>query len=235
MNLLLVEKEKISETGVFTATPEQSLHIAGVLHGKAGDRIKVGVLGGKIGEAELITPSKREAQLRILSLDKMPPEKKKLKFVIALPRPQSFKKCLHFIASAGIPEATFIQTSRVEKSYWNSAAMTPESIAEELFLGLEQGVDTILPRLNFYRSFRDWKQQEAEALTCRRLVAHPIDAAPCPRDMGSEELVVAIGPEGGFIAAEIERFRELGFECVELGSNILRVEFALSYITGRLS
>ncbi len=235
MNLLLTEKEKISESGVFTATPEQSLHIAGVLHGKAGDRIKTGVLGGKIGEAELIVPSKREAQLRIITLDKEPPEKKKIKFVIALPRPQSFKKCLHFLASAGIPEATFIQTSRVEKSYWNSAAMTPESIADELFLGLEQGVDTILPRLNFFRSFRDWKQQEAETLTCRRLVAHPVNAVPCPRDLGGEDLLVAIGPEGGFIAAEIERLRELGFECVELGSHILRVEFALSYITGRLS
>lgn len=235
MNLLLVAEEKINDSGVFTATPEQSLHIAGVLHGKSGDRIKIGILNGKIGEAELIMPSKREAQLKILTLDKTPPLKKKLKFVIALPRPQSFKKCLHFLSSAGIPEASFIQTARVEKSYWSSAAMQPDKINEEIILGLEQGVDTIPPRLNFYQSFRDWKEQEGEVLTGHRFVAHPVNAVPCPRDLGQEELVVAIGPEGGFIPAEIERFGELGFECVELGSHILRVEFALSYITGRLS
>lgn len=232
--LLLVPREKVGNDGVFTATPAQSLHIAGVLHGKAGDRIKVGVLNGKIGEAELIVPSKKEAQLRILSLEKEPPQKKRLKFVIALPRPQSFKKCLHFLASAGIPEASFIHTSRVEKSYWNSASMTPEAIAEEVFLGLEQGVDTVPPKLNFYRTFRDWKNT-AENLTCRRLVAHPINAVPCPRDLGTEDVVAAIGPEGGFVPAELDRFRELGFESVELGSHILRVEFAVAYITGRLS
>lgn len=234
MNLLLTHAEKINDQGIFTATPEQSLHIAGVLHGKAGDRIKVGVLHGKIGEAELIFPSKHEAQLRILSLDKEPPAKKKLKFVIALPRPQSFKKCLHFLASAGIPEASFIQTARVEKSYWNSAALITEAIADEVFLGLEQGVDTVPPKLNFYHTFRDWKNT-AENLTCRRLVAHPVHAFPCPRDLGNEEIVAAIGPEGGFVPAEMERFQELGFDCVELGNHILRVEFALAYMTGRLS
>lgn len=235
MNLLLIPAEKIDNSGVFTATPEQSAHIAGVLHGTVGDRIKVGVLNGPIGEAELIAPSKREARLKILSLDKTPPPKKKLKFVIALPRPQSLKKCLHFLASAGIPDASFIQTARVEKSYWNSTAMQQDYITKEVISGLEQGVDTVPPRLSFYRSFRDWKEQEGKILTCRRFVAHPVNAMSCPRDLGKEDLVVAIGPEGGFIPAEIERFGELGFECVELGSHILRVEFALSYITGRLS
>lgn len=235
MNLLLIPAEKIDNSGVFTATPEQSAHIAGVLHGTVGDRIKVGVLNGPIGEAELIAPSKRDARLKILSLDKTSPPKKKLKFVIALPRPQSFKKCLHFLASAGIPDASFIQTARVEKSYWNSTAMQQDYITKEVISGLEQGVDTVPPRLSFYRSFRDWKEQEGKILTCRRFVAHPVNAMSCPRDLGKEDLVVAIGPEGGFIPAEIERFGELGFECVELGSHILRVEFALSYITGRLS
>ena len=234
MNLLLVKPEQISADGVFTATPEQSLHIAGVLHGKAGDRIKVGVQNGNIGEAELLTPDKRKAMLKILHLDKVPPTKKKLRFLIALPRPQSFKKCLHFLASAGIPEATFIQTARVEKSYWNSAAMTSEAIADEVFLGLEQGVDTVPPKLNFFRSFREWKKT-ADTISGRRLIAHPFQAVPCPASLPNEEIFAAIGPEGGFLMDEVNAFKELGFECVELGSYILRVEFALAYMAGRLS
>ena len=235
MNLLTVSPGQIDGDGTFSASPEQSEHIACILHANAGDRIRTGVLGGKIGFAELIEPSKRKAKLRILTLEKDPPAKKKLQFVIALPRPQSFKKCLHFIASAGIPCASFIQTERVEKSYWNSAAMRPEAVERELIEGLEQGVDTILPEIRFFRSFREWKQcSGTESFPGRKLIAHPVGALPCPA-ASAEPVLAAIGPEGGFIPSEVETFRELGFECVSLGGYILRVEFALSYMTGRLT
>lgn len=234
MNLLVVPPGQICGDGTFYATPEQSEHIACILHAAAGDRIRTGVLGGRIGFAELLEPSKRKAKLRIAGLDREPPEKKKLHFVIALPRPQSFKKCLHFIASAGIPGATFIQTERVEKSYWNSAAMRPEAVERELIEGLEQGVDTILPEIRFFRSFREWKRSGAETFPGRKFIAHPVGALSCPA-MAAEPVLAAIGPEGGFIPAEVEAFRELGFECVSLGDYILRVEFALSYMAGRLT
>ena len=235
MNLLLVKADQIGPDGIFTATAEQSEHIACILHAQKGDRIKAGVFGGKIGLAELVEPSKKQAKLKILSLDREPPQKKNLRFVIALPRPQSFKKCLHFLASAGIPEACFIQTARVEKSYWNSAGMTAEAIEKEIFLGLEQGVDTIPPQLHFFPSFRDWKDSEfCRDFSGRRLIAHPVNAVSCPVSM-TDPALVAIGPEGGFIPRELDVFRELGFECVELGAYILRVEFALAYICGRLT
>ncbi len=233
MNLLIVKPQDLDSDGItFRATQEQSLHLHSVLHVKNGDTVKAGVLGGNIGTAEVLENSKRSALLRFTSLSVPPPAKKKLRFVIALPRPQSFKKCLHFIASAGIPQVQFIQTARVEKSYWNSASMAPEQIEQELLLGLQQGVDTILPDITFFRSFRDWKNQPL--LPGRRLLAHPVNALPCPA-AAEEKIFAAIGPEGGFIPSEIQAFPELGFECVELGSYILRVEFALAYMTGRLT
>lgn len=235
MNLLLIKPDQVNPDGTFTASPEQSEHIACILHAQKGDRVKVGILGGRIGFAELMEPSKKRAVLKILSLDREPPQKKDLRFVIALPRPQSFKKCLHFLASAGIPEACFIQTARVEKSYWNSAAMTDDAIEKELFLGLEQGVDTIPPELHFFQSFREWKNSEfCQNFHGHRMIAHPVNATPCPVSL-QEPALVAIGPEGGFIPQELDIFRELGFECVELGAYILRVEFALAYICGRLT
>ncbi len=233
MNLLIVKPEDLQEDGVtFQATPEQSLHLHSVLHAKNGDSVKAGILGGNMGTAEILEDSKRAALLRFTSLSTPSPAKKKLRFVIALPRPQSFKKCLHFIASAGIPEVQFIQTARVEKSYWKSAALEPVQIEQELLLGLQQGVDTVLPEITFFQSFREWKAQPM--LPGRRLLAHPVNALPCPV-AAEEEIFAAIGPEGGFIPAEIDAFRELGFECVELGSYILRVEFALAYMTGRIT
>ncbi len=232
MNLLLVQEKNLLKHDLFRAEPEQALHLHSVLHAKAGDTVKAGILGGNLGKAEILECSKHEALLRFTELSTPPPEKKKLRFVIALPRPQSFKKCLHFIASAGIPEVHFIQTARVEKSYWNSAAMQEEQIRQELLLGLQQGVDTILPELSFHPSFRAWKGNPMPP--GKRLIAHPLNAQPCPYAV-KEEIFAAIGPEGGFIPAETEAFREMGFTCVELGSYILRVEFALAYMTGRLT
>ncbi len=158
--------------------------------------------------------------------------------MISLPRPQSFKKTLHFIASSGIKKACFIASEKVEKSYWKSGAMTPAATEEELILGLERGVDTILPQLVFRCSFRDFVSggELAElSKNAEKIIAHPMnDAPPCP--CGSQGTTwVAIGPEGGYTPGEVEAFLSAGYTPVTLGRHILRVEFALAYLCGRLS
>lgn len=236
MNLLLIRPEELDADGVFSVSARQAEHLACVLHARIGGRVKTGVSGGRIGTAEILELDKKRARLRLVSLDREPPAKRPLRLAIALPRPQSFKKCLHFLASAGIPEACFIQTARVEKSYWTSAAMSPEAVEEEIFLGLEQGVDTVPPRLRFFHSFREWRESDFLQDGELRLVAHPgPSAASCPRGIPSRPVLAAIGPEGGFLADEVAAFEEMGFTPVEFGAHILRVEFALAFLAGRLS
>ena len=48
-------------------------------------------------------------------------------------------------------------------------------------------------------------------------------------------LTLAIGPEGGFIPYEIEKFNELGFAAASLGPRILTVEVAVSSLISRLA
>ena len=43
-----------------------------------------------------------------------------------------------------------------------------------------------------------------------------------------------LGPEGGFVPYEIERFQACGFSPVSLGERILRVDTALPALVGRL-
>lgn len=239
MNLLLTRPEDISAGGVFSASEDQTEHLIHVLRAKKGETIRAGILGGKTGPAEILELEKHHARLRFLKLDQLPPSKRNLHFIIALPRPQSFKKCLHFLASAGIPQTSFIQTARVEKSYWKSAALSAEAVKKELLLGLEQGCDTIPPEIRFFHTFREWKnaflngkRPEKE----RRIIAHPAqNAFLCPASDAAATILAAIGPEGGFIPEEVDTFRNLGFRCVTLGAHILRVEFALAFLTGKLS
>lgn len=238
MNLLLLhDEDRIGET-CFQVAGRRAEHIRKVLHAVPGDTLRVGMFGGRLGTASVKEIRRDAVILECASFDREPPEKNRIVPVISLPRPQSFKKTLHFIASSGIARACFVGSAKVEKSYWKSSAMEPESIRGELLLGLEQGMDTVLPELCFYPSLRDFFRQEKDFLDhCeRKLLAHPEPGAPgCPHSLDLHgHLALGIGPEGGYTQEETVLFRDRGFECVSLGPFILRVEFALSVLCGKL-
>jgi RsmE family RNA methyltransferase len=47
-------------------------------------------------------------------------------------------------------------------------------------------------------------------------------------------VVLAIGPDGGWVPFEIDLLARCGFVPVSLGPRVLRVEVAVSYIIGRV-
>jgi len=75
----------------------------------------------------------------------------------------------------------------------------------------------------------------------RAFVAHPGRGGLCFSRCCTEEpaenrqpITLAIGPEGGFINYEINKFEQAGFLCCHLGERILRVENAIPVLLGRL-
>ena len=237
MNLLIVEERDLAPDGVFTVGGDHADHIFCILHANPGDVVRTGLLGGGIGTAVVLESTRHSATLRLERADKTPPPPSNILPVIALPRPQSFKKTLHFIASSGIRRAVFFHAAKTEKSYWTSSCMAPDAIRSVLIEGLEQGCTTILPELAFVRSLREFfngglSKQLTDGTTA--LIGHPVDAAPCPVSVPGN-VVLAIGPEGGFTPDEVAAFRENGYAPVSFGPHILRVEFALSYLAGRLA
>ncbi|MBP5183133.1 MAG: 16S rRNA (uracil(1498)-N(3))-methyltransferase [Lentisphaeria bacterium] len=237
MNLLLLTEKNLLEKDVYCVEDERALHIQSTLHAKAGDRLKVGLLGGNRGEAVLLSVERNKVLLRCGDFPLPPPSPSKVIPILSLPRPQSFKKVLHVIASSGIRKAYFIHSEGVEKSYWKSSALEKEAVEKELFLGLEQGCDTILPRLEFRKSFSHFLAGEEFSALCEnadKLVAHPYHTAvPCPLH-AERTTLLAIGPESGYRESEVDAFLEKGFQAVTLGDHILRVEFALAAACGRL-
>ena len=134
-----------------------------------------------------------------------------------------------------IPEVWFIATERVEKSYWKSSVLETEALNAEIREGLEQGVDTVWPELHFYRHFREFLEESAERSPrdAIRIVAHPGRSA-ADFQRGGRHVVLAVGPEGGFVKSEIEALAAAGFEPMGFGGHILRVEFAAAFIAGFL-
>jgi RsmE family RNA methyltransferase len=171
-----------------------------------------------------------------VAFDQSPPPKLPLTLLLALPRPKVLDRCLQSAAALGVARIILLNAWRVEKAYWTSPKLEEAHLREQLILGLEQARDTVLPELHLARLFVPFLEKDLPAFTegARKLLAHPGAEAPCPRGLETPA-VLALGPEGGWIAAELESFAGAGFEPVSMGPRVLRTETALAALVGRLA
>lgn len=234
MNLILLEADDFSRPGRICLRGRRLEHVRSVHRAEVGDRMRVGMLGGRMGQG-VVARLDDEALEMDVELDLEPPPKLPLVLVLALPRPKVLRRVLQASAAMGVARVLLIHAARVEKSFWGSPALAPESLGEDLRLGLEQGRDTVLPEVTLHPLFRPVVEDALPALVAGRtaLVAHPHAAAECPRGVAGE-VVLAIGPEGGFVPFEVELLEAQGFRAVSLGPRILRVEHALPALLARL-
>jgi RsmE family RNA methyltransferase len=113
--------------------------------------------------------------------------------------------------------------------------MKPENLREQLLLGLEQARDTVLPELRLVRLFRPFVEDELPGLLGggTGLLAHPGRGEPAPK-VRVAPVTLAIGPEGGWLEAEVQSLLRAGLQPLDLGPRILRTETALAALVGRL-
>lgn len=234
MNLLLFTAEDRLTAENILVQDRRLKHLRQVAGSAVGDVLRVGEIGGLIGDARVIEINDDRAVLSF-SLHKPPPPKLPLCLVLALPRPKMLRRILSAAAEFGVPELHLINSYRVEKSYWQSPVLAPNAIRELLLQGLEQSRDTILPSVHYHRRFKPFVEDSLPAMTAARhaLLAHPGDYPICPRGASGDTLLV-IGPEGGFIPYEVEKLQSAGCRAVSLGPRILRVENAFASLLGRL-
>lgn len=201
---------------------------------ETGDTLKVGLLGGSMGSGRVMLLDSQCLELD-LTLDQPPPPKLPLTLVLALPRPKVLNRVLASATSLGVARIYLINAWKVEKSYWKSPRMSEANLLEQRILGLEQARDTILPELHFRRLFRPFAEDELPGLTqdTVALVGHPGSIVPCPRQSPGP-ITLAVGPEGGWIEAELASLQAAGFRPVDLGPRILRTETAVATLVGRL-
>jgi RsmE family RNA methyltransferase len=209
-------------------------HAQEILRAKVGDRLRVGVVGGQIGEGQIVALDEEAIELA-LCLDEAPPAKRAFELVLALPRMPVFRRLLSTVASLGVERILVVATARTEKSFWQSRDVAEDAIRERLLLGLEQARDTILPPVELHRHFESLVETvlRPRLVSRRGILAHPGAASPCPHRV-SESVTLFVGPEGGLLDEEVERLASIGFEPVHLGPRILRVEPVVPLLVGRL-
>ncbi len=234
MNTLIFTDSDRLDTNLIRIADHRLDHLIQVLNISPGDKIRVGELGGKMGRG---TVSSLDAQAAILSVEltEAPPSKLPVSLVLALPRPKMLRRILRAIAEFGVGELHLINSYRVDKSYWGSPVLDGGKMQEYFIQGLEQACDTVLPRVYLHPRFKPFVEDTLPDLIVdrRAYTAHPGDYPACPRGL-SENVLVVVGPEGGFIPYEIDKLQHAGCEIVSLGQRILRVENALLSLLGRL-
>jgi len=234
VNLLLLEDADFVGADRVILRDRRLRHLQEVHRAETGDRLRVGRLGGAMGEGQLLRLEPAEAELRV-SFERQPPAKLPLTLLLALPRPKMLRRVLQTVATLGVPRLVLLNSYRVEKSFWQTPFLEPQAIREQLILGLEQARDTVLPEVLVEKRFKPFVEDRLPALAAGTLglLGHPGDHPACPRAV-EQPVTLAIGPEGGWIPYEVDKLQGAGLAPVQLGERILRVETAVTALLARL-
>ena len=241
MNLLLFEPGELTDdTAQLPAADRRAVHLRTVLGAKLGSRVRAGVIGGGAGLAEVIADDGAALTLRLQLAAPAAAPPLPIELVLAVPRPKVLSRTIEIAAAFGVERIALTNAWRVDKSYLSSPRVAPRALAEAARLGAEQGATTHVPPIELHRrlmALLDTRWPAPDAPPRTKLVAHP-GGAPIERALEGEAaagpIALAIGPEGGWIAREVETFAARGFAVVSLGSAILRVEAAVAAALGQL-
>lgn len=236
MNLIILFQNDFTEPDRVILQGRRMEHLKKVHRAQPGDELNIGLLNNRMGKG-IITQIKADAVEMRVEFDHDPPASLTLTLILALPRPKMLKRILQSLSSLGVKEIFLINTWRVEKSFWSSPLLQQERLEAELLLGLEQSRDTVMPSIHLRRLFMPFVTEELPQIIAKErpllLTAHPGGEHPCPKNV-NQRTILAMGPEGGFIDAEVKSLDQAGFKTVHLGSRILRLETAVPYIISRL-
>ncbi|CAK0890815.1 unnamed protein product [Prorocentrum cordatum] len=185
---------------------------------------------------------------RALRLAPAPPEPPWVELLLALPRPKVMMRLWSTLAQLGVRRITLTNACRVEKPYFSSQATDPAKYVPELLEGLEQACCTRMPEVRVEMRLKPFLEDALDSLCppseVLRLLCHPGPASASvaeavaaarpaapgpPRRTGPPPrgVLLAVGPEGGWVDYELELLRSRGFEQVSLGPRILTTDVAV--------
>jgi len=230
VNLLLVEPHELGSGGVLVLGDQRARHVREVLRAVPGQELRAGIVDGPLGTARVVEVHADRVCFDVTGLEQAPvPERPRVDLLLAMPRPKVFARLLPALAGLGVGRVWVSNAARVERYYFDTHRVTPEQIRQRLVEGLAQARDTRLPELSLHRSFR--KLVEDELPRVGRRVLADVDAAPSVHDAcrgvrADERLLLAVGPEGGWVDFERELCAAHGFVRAGLGARVLRADVA---------
>lgn len=236
MNLLLLTEDDQTAPGRFVLSDRRHDHLVTVLNAEVGRPLRVGLWDGPkgVGRVVSVAPDRTEVEVE---WTEPTPERPRVHLILAIPRPKSLKKLLPEIVALGVGRLTLVRSWRVAQPYLSSPMLTAARQRPLIIDGLMQSGCTRPPFIDVHTEFKPFAEDIAPALTADdKWVLHPRATRPMS-DLrpGDATVVVAVGPEGGWIDYEVRALEQAGFRSVHMGARILRVETACVALLAQLS
>ncbi len=233
MNIILFEPEEVSNNRVIVFD-RRAKHIVKVLGSDVGDRLKIGVINDRIGTGRILSINRKQPHRveLLLELTKVSEPKLTIDLLLAMPRPIMLKRILSQATALGVGRFYLIQAKRVEKSYWKSSILKEEQCRFQLIQGLEQAIDIHLPEVEVHKRFKPFVEDvlpKIKSHYSHLLLAHPEAKYSLVETITEKpvKVLLAVGPEGGWIEYEINKFKEQGFTPCTMSERILKVDTAV--------
>ncbi len=241
MNIILAESDEITNQFVHL-TDYRAEHVVKVLRSEVGDAVRVGIVNGGKGRGEIVAIRKKfpfSVDLRV-DISGQKEEVPPLDLILALPRPIMLKRILSQSAALGVGAIHLIQANRVEKSFWEASIVAEKGFKAYLIQGLEQAVVTLLPKIYLHAKFRPFIEDYYPGIRDsynHHLLAHPGGQTVLQKQVNGKpgRAVFAVGPEGGWVDYEVNKFKEQGFVDCSIGERILKVDTAVIALHARIS
>lgn len=240
MNLILLFDQDKIDNNRYRLDDFRAVHIINILRLKENDQLKVGFVNGTRHSATIIASDKKTVTLE---LEQKIPEnfsRSQTDLIVALPRPQILKKVLFVCGMMNVNRLHLIRSARVEKSYYQSPLLTEDNLHKNLYEGMMQGENINLCEITLHTRFKNF----FEDYLSDNYNDHYLKLCADNRAINSldkfvkspeSRMLIAIGPEGGWVDFEIELIQSLGFDLFTLGAYNLRVEFAVNAVMSQLS
>jgi len=230
MNLVLVDPEEITPSGDAVLSGSRAEHLLKVLHAAPGHEVRIGVIDGPRGVGTVQAIAEGAVTLRCAFEGDAPP-RPAIDLLLALPRPKVLRRLWAQIAALGVGQIILTNAEKVERNYFDTHVLSPESYRPLLIEGLQQARDTRLPAVSIHRQFRVLVEDQLDALVgpALRVVADPSASKALSQVVPAgapQRLLLAIGPEGGWNAFELGLLAAHGFQPAGIGPRILRSDTA---------
>jgi 16S rRNA (uracil1498-N3)-methyltransferase len=230
VNLMLVDPAEIGADGLVRVSGGRAAHLVRVLKVAPGQPVRVGVLDAGTGVGTVTSVSDGIVELRCQFESATPPIPA-VDVLLALPRPKVMRRLWAQLAALGVGQVILTNAARVERDYFDTHVLSPDSYRPLLIEGLQQARDTRVPRVSIHKQFKVLVEDHLDTLFTRglRIVADPRRDTPITtvvEEHAGERVLVAIGPEGGWNEFELSLLDARGFTAVSMGTRTLRSDTA---------
>ncbi|MFM8333951.1 MAG: 16S rRNA (uracil(1498)-N(3))-methyltransferase [Opitutaceae bacterium] len=228
MNLVLFEADEIGRP--LPRSDRRVRHVLDVLRRGEGEPFDAGVINGPRGRARLATVAAVAAGAVTFAFEPSHPADTPpaITLLAGLPRPQTARDILRDATTLGVAALHFVITEKTEPGYARSTLWTSGEWRRHAIAGAEQAFDTRLPEVTWGRLL---------AAVTASLAAGgdriALDNYESPAPFGAALLapgrpvVLAVGGERGWSAADRATLRAACFTFHHLGRRVLRAESAV--------